>query len=706
MLEVGTFLADRYEIIAKVGAGGMSDVYKAKDHILGRFVAIKVLKQEYSEDRNFVTKFRIEAQSAAGLEHPNIVNIYDVGNADDLYFIVMEYVEGITLKTYIEKKGQLSFKEAESIAIQVARGIEAAHNKNIIHRDIKPQNIIISTEGKVKVTDFGIAKAASTNTISSDVMGSVHYVSPEQARNGFVDARSDIYSLGIVMYEMITGRVPFDGDTTVSVAIQHLQEEMTAPSVYAPNVPISCEKIILKCTQKNQDRRYQNIADLLTDLRKSISNPDLDFVEDVPLVDNGKTKVISEEDIRQIKDQSSVKESEPEMPVEKKVPLPEKVRIPKQEEMDEALEEEDEEDDEEGFINPKLDKGITILGIVMAIVILIVIIYLIGSVFGTFRFSNKKDKETQQTETQQTETESETGSEEETETMVPMIKVVGMNEEDAKRNLEQIGLLMFVVEYQSSTEPDGTILTQSVNEGQQVATGTTIEVVVAGAEAEDSSMVDVPNVVGRAENEAVNMLLSAGLNYQKSYEYNSSVAAGTVINQSPANGSVAKSTTVTIVISQGEQAITVPSVIGKTQTDAQNTLANQNLKYNVTTDYSDSVAEGQIISQSVDAGKTVAPGTTVTIVVSLGKKTVYYKTSKTVYMDGATSATFVLTGNNGKIYASGTSAVDGAVTVTASDMTCDSGTLTVEWTKASEDEDGNISEETITKSYDVSFETQ
>ena len=706
MLEVGTFLADRYEIIAKVGAGGMSDVYKAKDHILGRFVAIKVLKQEYSEDRNFVTKFRIEAQSAAGLEHPNIVNIYDVGNADDLYFIVMEYVEGITLKTYIEKKGQLSFKEAESIAIQVARGIEAAHNNNIIHRDIKPQNIIISTEGKVKVTDFGIAKAASTNTISSDVMGSVHYVSPEQARNGFVDARSDIYSLGIVMYEMITGRVPFDGDTTVSVAIQHLQEEMTAPSVYAPNVPISCEKIILKCTQKNQDRRYQNIADLLADLRKSISNPDLDFVEDVPLVDKGKTKVISEADIRQIKDQSSVKESEVEAPVEKKTPMPEKVRTPKQEEMEASLEEEDEEDDEEGFINPKLDKGITILGIVMAIVILIVIIYLIGSVFGTFRFSNKKDKETQQTETQQTETESETDSEEETETMVPMIKVVGMNEEDAKRNLEQIGLLMFVVEYQSSTEPDGTVLTQSVNEGQQVATGTTIEVVVAGAEAEDSSMVDVPNVVGRAENEAVNMLLSAGLNYQKSYEYNSSVAAGTVINQSPANGSVAKSTTVTIVISQGEQAITVPSVIGKTQTDAQNTLANQNLKYNVTTDYSDSVAEGQIISQSVDAGKTVAPGTTVTIVVSLGKKTVYYKTSKTVYMDGATSATFVLTGNNGKIYASGTSAVDGAVTVTASDMTCDSGTLTVEWTKASEDEDGNISEETITKSYDVSFETQ
>ena len=207
MLEIGNFLSDRYEILSKIGAGGMSDVYKAKDHILSRFVAIKVLKSEFSEDSSFVTKFRAEAQSAAGLEHPNIVNIYDVGSEDGLYYIVMEYVEGITLKTYIEKKGQLSFKESASIAIQVARGIEAAHNKDIIHRDIKPQNIIISTEGKVKVTDFGIARAASANTISADVMGSVHYASPEQARNGFVDGRSDIYSLGIVMFENRKGSV-------------------------------------------------------------------------------------------------------------------------------------------------------------------------------------------------------------------------------------------------------------------------------------------------------------------------------------------------------------------------------------------------------------------------------------------------------------------------------------------------------------------
>ena len=263
MLTVGTYLADRYEIVSKIGAGGMSDVYKAKDHVLGRFVAIKVLKPEFSEDRGFVAKFRTEAQSAAGLEHPNIVNIYDVGSEEGLHYIVMEYVEGITLKTYIEKKGQLSFKEAVSIAIQVARGIEAAHNKQIIHRDIKPQNIMISTEGKVKVTDFGIARAATSNTISSDVMGSVHYSSPEQARNGFVDGKSDIYSLGIVMYEMVTGRVPFDGDTTVAVAIQHLQEEIVPPSVYAPNLPISMEKIILKCTQADPNDRYQNCTELM-----------------------------------------------------------------------------------------------------------------------------------------------------------------------------------------------------------------------------------------------------------------------------------------------------------------------------------------------------------------------------------------------------------------------------------------------------------
>ena len=313
MLKNGTYIADRYEVVGQIGTGGMSDVYKAKDHTLGRYVAIKVLKEEFSEDTNFVTKFRSEAQAAAGLEHPNIVNIYDVGSENGIHYIVMEYVEGITLKTYIEKKGQLNYKETLSIAIQVSRGIQAAHAKHIIHRDIKPQNIIISTDGKVKVTDFGIARAVSEHTIHSDVMGSVHYASPEQARNGYVSNRSDIYSLGIVMYEMVTGRVPFDGDSTVAVAIQHLQDEMVPPSTYAPNLPISLEKIIQKCTQKSPDRRYDSMESLLIDLRKALLNPNEDFVTLVPFnQDKTKTRVLTDDEVSQIRKQAETVNPEPE----------------------------------------------------------------------------------------------------------------------------------------------------------------------------------------------------------------------------------------------------------------------------------------------------------------------------------------------------------------------------------------------------------
>ena len=292
MIKLGMVIGDRYEMLEKIGTGGMSDVYKAKDQKLNRFVAVKILKQEFSENRNFVSKFRVEAQAAAGLMHPNIVNVYDVGEEDAIHYIVMELVEGITLKKYIEKKVRLSTKEAISIAIQVAMGIEAAHNNHIIHRDIKPQNIIISKEGKVKVTDFGIAKAASSNTITSNVMGSVHYTSPEQARGGFSDEKSDIYSMGITLFEMITGRVPFNGDTTVSVAIKHIQDPMPTPREFVPEIPVSVENIIMKCTQKNPDRRYQNMGDMIRDLKHSLINPD-DAIAQVDTADEvGQTQVV------------------------------------------------------------------------------------------------------------------------------------------------------------------------------------------------------------------------------------------------------------------------------------------------------------------------------------------------------------------------------------------------------------------------------
>ena len=694
MLTVGTYLADRYEIVSKIGAGGMSDVYKAKDHILGRFVAIKVLRNEFSEDRSFVAKFRTEAQSAAGLEHPNIVNIYDVGSEEGLYYIVMEYVEGITLKTYIEKKGQLSFKESVSIAIQVARGIEAAHNKQITHRDIKPQNIIISTEGKVKVTDFGIARAASSNTISSDVMGSVHYSSPEQARNGFVDGRSDIYSLGIVMYEMVTGRVPFDGDTTVAVAIQHLQEEMTPPSTYAQNLPISMEKIILKCTQKNPDRRYQTIEELLNDLRRALVNPDEDFVVITPLVDNGKTKVISGEELKQIKEQRGVETV---------------AEAPKAADADEEYEEEEDEEEETG-LNPKFDKAVTIMGIVMAAIILIVIIYLIGSVFGLFRFRSK-DSDSQNTQTQ---TETQTESETQTEQLVAVENVTGRTKEEAQSALEAQGFFMFVIAEQKSDKPAGTVIEQDPAGGTQIAAGSTVNVIVAGDENKsytddnttNGDLKAVPSVLGNLEKDAFNALTAAGFKVEKSYEYSDSVDAGKVISQSPNGGTAASGSKVTIVISQGQKSVNVPSVLGMSEEKAQNTLNNAGLKVAIEEAHSDSVAVGKVIQQSIASGKTVPAGTTVTITVSLGAEKVSYKFSKSYSADGAVSASYTLTGSNGVTYDSGE--VDGSsVTVSASDMECESGTVTITWEIETVDEEG-VSSGTTTKTetHNVSFSKQ
>lgn len=624
MLNVGMFLADRYEILGKVGAGGMSDVYKAKDHILSRIVAIKVLKSEFSEDRTFVTKFRTEAQSAAVLEHPNIVNIYDVGSEDGLYYIVMEYVEGITLKTYIEKKGQLSFKESASIAIQVARGIEAAHGKNIIHRDIKPQNIMISTDGKVKVTDFGIAKAASSNTISSDVMGSVHYASPEQARNGFIDARSDVYSLGIVMYEMITGRVPFDGDTTVAVAIQHLQEEIVKPSVYAPNIPVSFEGIILKCTQKTPDRRYQSMAELLNDLRHALTNPNENFVVIAPLVDNSRTKVIADEDLKEIKERGFTAEDDTDTDLDA--------------DMDDIDDEEDDEDDgDDKLLNPKMDKAVTIMGIVTAVIILIVVVYLIGSIFGLFRFGSSRNTET--------ETETQT----ETETEVEMIKVIGMTVDEAQAKLEDMGITVVVSGTQESDEEAGTILSQDPKEGSMIAQNSTVKVVVAGQSTTEADEIDVPSVVGKTKSEAETAIKNAKFNYKETYEYSADVAADVVISQSPASGKLAEGSTIEIVISQGEQSKTVPNVMGSAQSAAQSSLTAAGLNYSVKTDYSDSVAEGNVISQDVEAGKTVAPGTTVTITVSLGSNTKYYSFSYTLnYTLGHETQDNAETGEAGK----------------------------------------------------------
>lgn len=702
MLEIGSFLSDRYEILSKVGAGGMSDVYKAKDHILSRFVAIKVLKQEFSEDSSFVTKFRAEAQSAAGLEHPNIVNIYDVGSENGLYYIVMEYVEGITLKTYIEKKGQLSFKESASIAIQVARGIEAAHNKNIIHRDIKPQNIIISTDGKVKVTDFGIAKATSSNTISSDVMGSVHYASPEQARNGFVDGRSDIYSLGIVMFEMVTGRVPFDGDTTVAVALQHLQEEIARPSIYAPDLPISFEKIILKCTQKTPDRRYQTIEELLTDIRRSLAHPDEDFVTIAPLVDGGKTKVISPEELDKIKEGRGVAEDLNDDDTDADNGDEYADDEDDDDEYDESLlddddDEEDEDDDDDGkLLNPKMDKAITIMGIVTAVIIVIVIIYLALSVAGVFKFGGKKNSESQQTESQ-TQTESESESETQTETEGQMIDIRGMSVEDAQKAVDRLklDLTVFAFETKQSDEKDGTILEQDVKAGDTVKRGSQINVVIAGKGDSTSEMVKVPSVIGKTKSSAKSTLESAGFSVTFEYgDYNDSVAADVVTAQSPsAKNKAAKGSTVTVTLSPGQKPITVPNVVGDSQSHAESALAGAGLKYTYAdSQYSDTVPAGNVISQT-KSGETVAAGTTITLTLSKGKQEISTNVSKGISYSGegtVVKAEYKLVGKSGTVYDKGSYENTSSFTVSGT-MKEATGSIVVTWTvqTGETDEAGN-----------------
>ena len=700
MLEIGSFLSDRYEILSKVGAGGMSDVYKAKDHILSRFVAIKVLKQEFSEDSSFVTKFRAEAQSAAGLEHPNIVNIYDVGSENGLYYIVMEYVEGITLKTYIEKKGQLSFKESASIAIQVARGIEAAHNKNIIHRDIKPQNIIISTDGKVKVTDFGIAKATSSNTISSDVMGSVHYASPEQARNGFVDGRSDIYSLGIVMFEMVTGRVPFDGDTTVAVALQHLQEEIARPSIYAPDLPISFEKIILKCTQKTPDRRYQTIEELLTDIRRSLAHPDEDFVTIAPLVDGGKTKVISPDELDKIKEGRGVAEDLNDDDTDADNDDEYADGEDDDDEYDESLlddDDDDEDDDDDGkLLNPKMDKAITIMGIVTAVIIVIVIIYLALSVAGVFKFGGKKNSESQQTESQ-TQTESESESETQTETEGQMIDIRGMSVDDAQKAVDRLklDLTVFAFETKQSDEKDGTILDQDVKAGDTVKRGSQINVVIAGKGDSTSEMVKIPSVIGKTKSSAKSTLESAGFSVTFEYgDYNNSVAADVVTAQSPsAKKQAAKGSTVTVTLSPGQKPITVPNVVGASQSQAESALAGAGLKYTYAdSQYSDTVAAGNVISQT-KSGETVAAGTTITLTLSKGKQEISTNVSKGISYSGegtVVKAEYKLVGKSGTVYDKGSYENTSSFTVSGT-MKEATGSVVVTWTvqTGETDEAGN-----------------
>ncbi len=618
MVKIGMMIGDRYEILEKIGTGGMSDVYKAKCHKLNRYVAVKVLKQEFSENANFVSKFRIEAQAAAGLMHPNIVNVYDVGEESGIYYIVMELVEGITLKKYIEKKARLSYKEAVSIAIQVSMGIDAAHNNHIIHRDIKPQNIIISKDGKVKVTDFGIAKAATSNTITSNVMGSVHYTSPEQARGGYSDEKSDIYSLGISLFEMLTGRVPFNGETTVAIAIKHIQEDMPYPSDFVPEIPVCVENIVLKCCQKSPDRRYQSMQELIADLKLSLAHPEEDFVVLANPDVEGGTRAITDMDVAEIKKKVSFTG---EMPQD--AATTGNMRLWSDELHNRYGDDAGMEDEEEYGYNSKMDKLTTWLTVVGGVVICIIILLLAFKVFSGM--GNNEEENTPGIPSVPVTEESvePTIPSEETVKKVSMPKVVGLPVDEARMKLKELRLEPTLQYEESDTVEKDIVMAADIGVGASVEEGTVVTLTVSAG----TKGIAVPGVQGLSYEEAYRRLTEQGFLVNRAENYSSSIEKGAVIAQTPTGGDkVPEGSVITLTVSLGRENVKVPNLVGMPGSDGMALITSQGLKVGeVSYIYHSEVKEGLICYQSYSADAYLPPDTPIDIKISQGSQPITYK---------------------------------------------------------------------------------
>lgn len=620
-LRPGVYLQDRYEIIDQIGSGGMSTVYKAKCHKLNRLVAIKVLKEEFSSDSNFVSKFKMEAQAAAGLAHPNIVSIYDVVDEGSLHYIVMELIEGITLKTYIASKGYLEIKESIGIAIQVAQGIAAAHEQHIIHRDIKPQNMIISKDGKVKVADFGIARAVSAQTMSSAAMGSVHYISPEQARGGFSDERSDIYSLGITMYEMVTGRVPFQGETTVAIALAHLEDAIVPPSVYNPEIPISLERIILKCTEKKPDRRYASAMEVIADLRRILAEPEeeyvrgmADYARTVPAVPvditEGATVPLSGRELAQIKEATRDEEhAGSQEPVVDVMPA----RRPARRRMTEAERRFHREEDDGA--NVQLERLLAVVGIVAAVIIVIVLFVVVSHLSGLFQSSSGLFGSHASQET-------ENGVDTETlaDTEVYMPDVVDLSEDLAEAKLKESNLNMKRSYAFYDDIEKGMVAEQDPEAGEIVSRWSSVNVVISNG----TDKIDL-SALGIGEMEATDaqlLLENKQLTVAIVEEESDTVASGQVIRYEPELA--VEGDTVTLYVSTGPHVdlVAVPVIVGQTEEEAIAMLAEAGLTPGDTaTEASDTVEVGVIISQSGGENGMIEPGGQVSYVVSSGPAT-------------------------------------------------------------------------------------
>lgn len=561
---IGTILGNRYEIIEKVGEGGMAKVYKAKCLLLNRYVAIKILRDEFTNDEQFIGKFRRESQAAASLSHPSILNIYDVGvdqiNDNEIHFIVMEFIDGKTLKEVIRENGKLTKDETIRYSIQIAEALQHAHKNHIIHRDIKPHNIMITKDDRVKVTDFGIARAVTSSTVTttSNVLGSVHYFSPEQARGGYTDEKSDIYSLGIVMYEMITGKVPYDADSPISVALKHIQEDIVLPSEIEKTVTKDLETIIMKCVQKRQADRYNNVTDLISDLKLIDSNT----FDGNSILDNDKnsaTRIIPAIDLKE------------EIEVDNK--------------------------SKKRKINPNSENkkksnnggGVIFLGILLAFILVTGLFFGYGKLKGVLAVD---------------------------EITVPYIK--GMQEEDARDLIESRNLTFRVIDTVKSDEfKEGQVITQSVEADTIVKSGYPIDVTIS----EGANLILVPSVLNRTLNDAEKILTDNGFRVGTvDPRFSDTVAKGLVIEQNPKSSEeLAPGSRVNLAISEGPEIVNVsmPDVVNRSIEEAKGMIIAEGLEVgDVTPQPSENIEKDIVTWQSYLPGTTLESGTAVDLYIS------------------------------------------------------------------------------------------
>ena len=574
---IGKVLDDRYEILEVIGVGGMAVVYKAMDHRLNRFVAVKILKDDFSTDADFRRRFHGESQAVAMMSHPNIVSVYDVSKSSDLDYIVMELIDGITLKQYMEQKGPLSWRETLHFSMQIAKALEHAHSRNIIHRDIKPHNVMILKDGSVKVADFGIARIASaTSTLTKEALGSVHYISPEQARGARVDARTDIYSLGVVMYEMLTGRPPYDGETPVSVAIQHINGTPLAPSLLNSEIPTGLEQITMHAMCSDLNIRYASISDMLQDMEEFRKNPTIRFTF---LPARTAAPAVG------VRPQAPVRpQTLPARPDPREV---EYVTSPEE----------------------KRRKILLAVGAGLGVVALIIIALLLIKALS-------KGGSSQSSENQVVSS-----------TLPDKVEVpplVGSIYSDIPKDEPPYSYFQFIVNgdsYQYNDEyPDGVIFEQSIPGGAEVAPGTEIFLYISMGERTDT----MPNLSEYVYENAVFMLeaMELDLHPLQEQEFSDEIAKGRVIRTDPEAGStLVKGQVVTVYVSKGRESVELPDFKNMPLASALQKLKDLDLKAAPREDFSDTIAVGSVISQSPAPNTEVEPGTTVTLVVSKGKAT-------------------------------------------------------------------------------------